>query len=153
MVSPELLRRYPFFCYLDEAQQTAIALIGEEATYAPGETIFEEGQPADTLYLLLEGCVDLYYTASGDSKDQMLVTEINPGEPFSISALIEPHLLTATAKAPTLSRVLQIQGKGLRALCEVDPKMGYTLMRQAAKAAMDRLHFTRVQLAAARRQV
>ncbi len=150
MVSPELLRRYPFFCCLDEAQQKAIALITKEVLYDRGRVIFEEGQPADVLYVLLEGCVDLYYTASGDHHDQLLVAEIDVGEPFSISALIEPHVLTATAQARTTSRVIEIKGAALRALCEVDNKLGYAIMRQAAKSAMDRLHYTRVQLAAAR---
>ncbi len=149
MISPELLRRYPFFCCLDEAQQKAIAMISEEVNYDKGKTLFEEGQPVHALHLLLEGSVDLYYTGSGDHHDQFLVGEINPGEPFGISALIEPYTFTATARVAAPSRILKIEAAGLRALCEVDCKMGYALMRQIAKIALERLHYTRLQLAAA----
>ena len=99
----------------------------------------------------MEGSVDLYYAASGDPKDQVLVGEINPGEPFAISAMIEPYTFTATARVAAPSRVLRIDAKALRALCEVDCRMGYLLMKQIATMALERLHFARVQLAAARK--
>jgi CRP/FNR family cyclic AMP-dependent transcriptional regulator len=154
MISPELLRRYPFFAFLDDAHQKAIAMITEEVTYANRETIFRENQPASALYLLVEGNVDLYFTVEEEyrpeSRKEFLVGEINPGEPFAISALIEPYVLTATARAASPCRVLKVDAAALRALCEVDCRLGYTLMKHAAKAALERLHFTRVQLAAAR---
>jgi CRP/FNR family cyclic AMP-dependent transcriptional regulator len=150
MISPEVLRRYPFFCCLNEEQQKAIAMVTEELNVEAGKELFLEGHPVEALYLLIEGNVDLFY-ATGDSKDQLLVGEINPGEPFAISALIEPYTFTATARVAAPSHVLRIDAKALRALCEVDCRMGYLLMRQLAAIAVERLHFARVQLAAARK--
>ena len=154
MVSPELLRRYPFFAFLDDACQKAIAMLAEEVSYDRGEVIFRENQPAEAFHLLLEGCVDLYYTVEVEygpqPRREFLVGEINPGEPFGISALIEPYRLTSTARAATPCRVLKIDAAELRALCDENRDAGYALMRHAAKAAVERLHFTRVQLAAAR---
>jgi CRP-like cAMP-binding protein len=150
MISPEVLRRYPFFCCLNEDQQKAIAMVTEELSVGPGKELFLEGHPVEALYLLMEGSVDLFY-ATGDSKDQLLVGEINPGEPFAISAMIEPYTFTATARVAAPSRVLRIDAKVLRALCEVDCRMGYLLMKQIATMALERLHFARVQLAAARK--
>jgi CRP-like cAMP-binding protein len=151
MISPEVLRRYPFFCCLNEEQQKAIAMVTEEMEVEAGKELFLEGQPVEALYLLEEGSVDLYYTASGDPKDQLLVGEINPGEPFAISAMIEPYTFTATARVAKPSRLLRVDARALRALCEVDCRMGYLLMKQIAAIAIERLHFARVQLAAARK--
>jgi CRP/FNR family cyclic AMP-dependent transcriptional regulator len=151
MISPEILRRYPFFCCLNEDQQKAIAMVTEEMQVDAGKELFQEGQLVEALHLLMEGSVDLYYAASGDPKDQLLVGEINPGEPFAISAMIEPYTFTATARVAGPSRVLRIDAKALRALCEVDCRMGYLLMRQIAAMSLERLHFARVQLAAARK--
>ncbi len=150
MISPELLRRYPFFGCLDEAQQKAVAMISEEIACERGMTLFEEGQPVQSLHFLLEGSVDLFYAAGSGPQDQFLICEISPGEPFGISALIEPYTLTATARVAAPSRILKINAAGLRALCEADCRMGHALMRQAARVAMERLHYTRLQLAAAR---
>ncbi len=55
-----------------------------------------------------------------------------------------------TAKALAPSKVIKIEATGLRALSELDVKLQAGLMKATAKAAMDRLHDTRVQLAAAR---
>ena len=154
MVSPELLRRYPFFGFLDDSQLKAVAMIAEEVSCQKGETLFETEKPAEAMYLLVEGSVDLFYVVS-DRDDPRLVkefyiSEINPGEMLGISALIEPYQYIATARTAAPGSFVKIEAAGLRALCEVDAKLAYGLMRQTAKAAMSRLHDTRIQLAAAR---
>lgn len=149
MISPELVRRYPFFSGLDDAQQRAIAAIAKEVMLERGTKLFEEGQPADTFYLLLSGSVDLSFRVENDLRAEIPIGEINPGEPFAISALIEPHVLMHTARTASRSTVLKMDAEELGALCAMDSRMGYALMFQVAKAAMQRLHFTCIQLAAA----
>lgn len=154
MISPELLRRYPFFGFLNETQVKAVAMIAEEFELVKGETLFENERPASALYLLVEGSVELYYLV-GDEGDPKLhkefyISDINPGEVFGISALIEPYTYTSTGRVASPGRAVKIEGAGLRALCELDCEMGYGLMRQLARAALERLHDTRIQLAAAR---
>ena len=154
MISPEVLRRYPFFGHLEPSQLKAIAMIAEEMVFQENEYILEEGQPADSFYLLMDGNIDLIFV----SKDELHpehskvfnVGEINPGEVFGISALIEPYLYSSTAQATSVGKCIKIDAVALRALFELDQRLGCTLTRQIAKAAMERLEATRVQLAAAR---
>jgi CRP-like cAMP-binding protein len=154
MISPELLRRYPFFGFLDDSQLKAVAMIAEEISGEKGETLLETEKPAEALYLLIEGGIDLYYTVTerdnGAQVKEFYITEISPGEIFGISALIEPYQYTLTVRVAAPSRIIKIEAAALRALCEVDTRLAYGLMRQTAKAAMSRLHDTRIQLAAAR---
>jgi CRP/FNR family cyclic AMP-dependent transcriptional regulator len=152
MLSAKDLQGYAFFKDFDSDQRKAIGLIAKEEVFESGTTIFEEGQPAKDLYVLIEGQVDLYYAASREPGDQLLVAEIKVGEPFSLSALIAPGYLTATAKARSHSHVLKVNGLELRALCEVDPGLGYLLMRQAAQSVMERLHLARILLADAEKE-
>jgi CRP-like cAMP-binding protein len=152
MISPEILRRYPFFGPLNDAQLKAIAMIAEEVTFEKGETLFNERKTAEALFLLMEGSIDLYYTIEEEHPElrkEFPVGEINPGEPFGISALIEPYVLTSTARASAPTHVIMISASSLRALCEVDKDLAFVFMRQVAKAALERLNATRVQLAAA----
>ena len=154
MVSPELLRRYPFFGSLTEAQLKAVAMIAEEVALEKGETLFETDRPAEALYLLMEGGIELYYVVT-DALDPKLrkefyISDISPGEVFGISALIEPYVYTSAGRVAALSRLIRIEGAGLRALCELDCELGYGLMRQLSRTAIERLHDTRVQLVAAR---
>lgn len=148
MISPELLRRYPFFNKLTEDQLRELAMIAEEVELGDGEAAFQEGETAQALFFLLYGCIDLYYTVTEayKAKDRK---EINVGEPFGISTLIEPHVLTATARSCGSSRVLRFNGEELQQVLQADPQLELALLRKMAGAAIERLHAARVQLAAA----
>lgn len=154
MVSPELLRRYPFFGAFDDAEIGDIAMISEEVFYQAGDTVFEVEQPAAALYLLVSGGVEIWYVAidkhEQDLRKEFYVSDINPGDLFGISALIEPYLYTTTALITGATQLIKIDGPELRGLCQLDPKLEAAVMRRLAKVAMDRLHDTRVQLLAAR---
>jgi NTE family protein len=152
MISPELLRQYPFFRSLSDAELRAIAMIADEETIDGGVTLFQQGEPADALYFLQAGRVELYYAhpaTTASIEKGILVGEINIGEPFSISALIEPHVLSSTAYIARTSRIIKIDAPALRALFEKDRHMAYLLTYQITKSAVERLYATRVQLAAA----
>lgn len=69
MISPELLRRYSFFSFLDDSQLIALALVAEEFTFERDEKIFDKGDRADALYFLINGSVGLYYPGGGKRAD------------------------------------------------------------------------------------
>ncbi len=71
MVSPELLRRYPFFGVLNSEQLKSIAMIADEISIAAGTKLFEECQQADTFYLLIEGSVELSYKSEEELSPQI----------------------------------------------------------------------------------
>jgi CRP-like cAMP-binding protein len=154
MISPELLRRYAFFRHLDDNLLKSIAMLADEVSYSRGETLFDADQPATALYLLAEGSVDLHYIVTDRDNPQtrkdFYVGPVNPGEPFGISALIEPYHYTATAVADRPCHLIRIDAAGLRALCAANAEVAAVLMRHTAEAAMARLRETRVQLAATR---
>jgi CRP-like cAMP-binding protein len=153
MISPETLRRYPQFGPFSDDQLREIAMIAVTITAQESEVIFEECGSADALYLLLEGSVDLSYKSQEEyhpkASKVFSVGEINPGEIFALSSLIEPYVLNATARASKPSKMVKIDAKALRQLLDKDPKMGYITMQQVTKDLMERLAYTRVQLAAA----
>ena len=154
MISPETLRRYPHFAKLNEAQLRALAMIADEVNYTSGSIILEEGKDAEWLYLLVEGCIDLSYKSEESYHPKATkifqVGEINPGELFGISALIDPFKYNATATTSEQSTIVKFNAKSLRTISDLDCTLGYTLMQQVAKAVMERLTHTRIQLAAAR---
>jgi len=154
MISPELLRRFPFFAPFSEQQLTNFALISDEYSTNEAAILFEESQPATHLYLLLEGSVDLYYKSEEPFHPKFSrvfsVGEINPGEVFGISALVKPHVLNATAKTSQPTRYVMIDAVALRKMMVEDHQLGFWLLQQVIIVLMERLAYTRVQLAAAR---
>lgn len=153
MISPELLKRYPFFGPFNDEQLKNIAKVADEASAEVEEELFEECAPADTLYLLLEGSVELFYKSEEEfhpkTSREFSVGDINPGEVFAISSLISPYVLNATARATRPSKYVKIDAKALREMFDENPGMGYVAMHQVTKTIMERLAYTRVQLAAA----
>jgi len=153
MISPELLRRFPFFSFMDDKQLKAVAMIAEEKNYDNEVEIVVYNSPADKLFFLVEGNASYYYIVTSEHdpyyKQEYFISDFNPGEIFGISALIEPYVFTASVRAEKNCHLIEIDASALRALCEVDMQLSCGLMRAVAKAAMERLQHTRVQLIAA----
>jgi CRP-like cAMP-binding protein len=149
MISPEQLRRYPFFSGMTPDHLRGIAMISEEVSYPPETLIFSEGEEARYLYVLVSGGVELLYSGNnvGEIADSY-VGSIVQGEVFGISSMVGPFHLTASAKSEGTVGAIRIEAAGLRAMCEVDHGLGYILMQHLAQALTQRLHEVRVQLAA-----
>jgi CRP-like cAMP-binding protein len=153
MIAPELLGNYPIFTVLDAKQIQHIAQIAKEESYQEGTILFREGEYARDLYLLLKGGVELFFTVEVEHRPELrkefIFRGIKPGELFGISALIEPYVLTATARFTRNSQVIKIDARTLLEWCTQDPRLAYGLIQRVAEAAIRRLNDTRLQLAAA----
>ena len=152
MVSLELLRRFPFYSFMNDTELKAVSRIAQEISLQAGEALIQSNTPADALYFLIEGHLPYYMDVTTERvptyHKEYFVGYINPEELFGISALIEPYQFTATLRAEKPCRVIKIDASALRALCDVDSHLSVGLMKAVAKAAMERLIMTRVQLVA-----
>jgi CRP-like cAMP-binding protein len=137
---------------MDDAELKAVAMIAEDLRFDTGNTIVEAGKPADALYFLIEGDISLYFVVTTehdpDYRAEYYICDINADEIFGISALIEPYVYTSTLRVNMPCRVIKLDASALRALCEVDSRLSYGLMRAVAKSAMERLTTTRIHLIA-----
>lgn len=154
MITPEYLKQYKIFSVLSPDQLRHIAEFAEKVSHDCGDILFYEGDRADSLYVLMEGLIELYYTVDVEYHPELYkelkFREIQPGELFSISAMIEPYVLTASARAVEPSRMIKIQSAQLLEWCEENYDLANAMMRQVASAAITRLQATREQLGAAR---
>ncbi len=146
MVSPEVFRRSPFFAPVEEAQLVRLAMISAEEAYGTGEVIFNEGAPADKLYLVVSGAIELRMHM--DALDRTIPVEIiGPGEVVGWSTMVAPYEYTASGEARTPTRVVAINSVLLRQLAEEDHTLGCHLYHQVASVIAQRLHDTRLRLA------
>lgn len=152
MISLELLQRFSFFSFMDDKELRAVTTIAQELQLNAGDVLCEANNPATALYFLTQGHLPYYMVVKTehipDYKQEYFVGYINPEEIFGISALIEPYQYTATLRADKPCRVIKIDASALRALCEVDSHLCARFMKAVAKAAMERLQMTRIQLVA-----
>ncbi|NMC21073.1 MAG: cyclic nucleotide-binding domain-containing protein [Thermogutta sp.] len=145
MVSPELLRRFPYFAKVSEESLKQIAMIANEKSYPAEQVLFREGDPADTLNIILEGEVLIQYLLG--SGEMRTVDTLVPGDILIWSALVEPYKTSAYGTTSKPTKVISIKAKELREICEKDPLVGYRLTQEIAKLLAHRLQNARVQLA------
>ena len=148
MVPPELMKRNPFFSVFDERELRALATLAHDESALEGTVLFREKEPATALYFLLDGEIDLYTTVSETNPRHLFAGEINPGDPFGVSAILEPYVYRTSARAPMLSRFLKLDAKPLHALMERDCALALKLVKQIARATVERVEVLRLQIAA-----
>jgi len=146
MISPETLRRFPFFAPIGEESLKKVAMIAQEKRAAAGETMFYEHDPAEHLYVIVQGTVDISYTLG--SGERRVVDTLVDGDLLVWSALVEPYRTTGIGTATKETQLIAINAADLRRLCENDPELGRQLMSQVVKLLAHRLVGARVQLAA-----
>ena len=89
MISPELLRSFPHFSGVSYECLKDIAMISRERTFDSGETLFNEGNVATHLCLLLSGEVSIVYRL-GDNREVVadnLIKGMHLGGPRSWSLI------------------------------------------------------------------
>jgi len=146
MVSPEALRRYTFFKAADEESLKDLAMFTEMKSYAPGEFLFRDAEPAEFLFVLSSGEVDIQYQFHG--QEHRTVDTRVAGDLLVWSAMIHPYRTTAFGVATRETEVLAIDALKLRELCERRRELGYDLFKEIAQVTSQRLQGARVQLAA-----
>jgi CRP/FNR family cyclic AMP-dependent transcriptional regulator len=146
MVSPELLRRFPFFAGLTDEEIKSMAMISEEETYEANTFIFRERDKAKKLFVLTGGTVDIMVDTDEEGLQHETVSTLTHGEVFCWSAVVEPYILTASGFAATPVSVIAVDGAGLRAMFELDCYLGYNILQKAAQVISNRLKGTRIQM-------
>lgn len=144
MISPELVRRYSFFGGFAAKELKELAMAGNERNLEPGETLFSEGDRADWLYFLADGEVETLVHGEGETEN-IPISTLPAGEPVGWSAVIEPHVYTASARTTRPSKVLVFGRNDLARLLE-EPNFAALLMRKVAEVVSRRLRDTQLQL-------
>ena len=147
MISPELLRRYTYFADIGEDALKEVAMISEEITADASSTLFCEGDRADSMYILVDGEVDLQYTLG--SGELRTVDTLVAGDLLLWSAVVDPYKCTATGTVRSTKKVklISIDGVKLRKLCEDNHDLGYRMLISVTTLLATRLEGARIQLA------
>jgi CRP/FNR family transcriptional regulator, cyclic AMP receptor protein len=146
MISPELLRRYPFFSGLSETELHAIAMLAQEKEFAAGSIVSQEGRPVDYFGLLLEGELDVQMAMDGLGANNETMSTLSSGQAFNWEAIVDPHTLNATIFCPEKARVLLIEAQGLMALLGADNHLACLMLRKTVDVLAEALRNARIQM-------
>jgi CRP/FNR family transcriptional regulator, cyclic AMP receptor protein len=123
----ELIRRVPLFALLTSNQAEAVADAVVKRRFKRGETVVEQGEKSNTLFIILTGRVRVV-TSDKRGREVILAT-LNPGDYIGEMSLIdnEPHSATVRAEVQTDMLIL---GRAEFARClPENSSLSYAIMR------------------------
>jgi CRP-like cAMP-binding protein len=121
-----LLARVPLFSVMPREALKFVLESSDRRTYRGGEVLFQQGQVADSGFLILRGTVMLSTTPV--TQDRIIYKGQFIGE---MAVLIEQRrLATAIAREP--SEVLRIQSQAFKKVCHEFPQAAFALSQMIA---------------------
>ena len=139
-----LVAEHPTFRELDAAHRTLIAGCGRNRSFADGELLMREGDPADEFFAIRHGTVTLYL--QDPQRGEIAIQSLGPGQIVGLSWLFPPYRVQFDARAIGSVNTISFDGACLRGKCDADPEFGYALMKRLAATMTHRLQATRMQL-------
>ncbi|UCE17142.1 MAG: Crp/Fnr family transcriptional regulator [Gemmatimonadota bacterium] len=127
----DILKKSPLFSELNAGDLDAVAGISAKKRYAKGEAIFNEGEPADRLFILNSGRIEVF-KLSTEGKRQILRIVL-PGEVFAEAAMFSGETYPAYADAATDTELLCIAQKEFLYLLEKKPELSLRMLGALSK--------------------
>lgn len=132
------------FAGLDGNQISQLSPFIDECQFVKESVVFEQGQPAENLYILLSGEVVIHYKPYDGPP--LLVARVEPGGVFGWSAALGRDIYTSGAEAVVNSVALCIRGANLQKFCSQHPETGRILLERLAGVIAERLRSTHTQV-------
>ncbi|MFQ6674064.1 MAG: cyclic nucleotide-binding domain-containing protein [Fidelibacterota bacterium] len=142
------LGRFRIFDDLTDEHLSKFLKVIKVRDYPADEAIFDEGEVGDSLYLLLDGKVEINQALTlqlskgdYDTREKAIInlsSEMHPvfGE---MSLLGDDDKRTATVKALTDCKMAVVMKDDFFSICNSDPDLGYRVMKNVAAIVTDNL--------------
>ena len=137
LVPVEALARAPLFAGLDQVALADVAHAMRFREFAPGEVICREGEPGESMFLIVDGLVQARVAAL-DARalsmfaEDRLAGKLRQGDAIGATSLVtgEPRSATIIASVPT--SVLELDSDAFRALIARFPRLLENLVKVLA---------------------
>ena len=117
------LRKVPLFEALPPQELEPIAAVAEEEVFSEGELLAVRGEPGDTLYVIIDGQVQVL----GAGEQELAVR--GPGDVIGEMAVISSKPRAASLLATSDVRVLELHKPAFEAILRERPETALAMMR------------------------
>jgi uncharacterized membrane protein len=122
----EMMKGVELFEHLSDSDRVQLAEVIDLRKLSAGETLFQAGEPGDSLFIVRSGEVELYIKDTTGQK--IVLTEAKEGEIFGELALLHNSSRTATAVALTDTDLLELDRDDLLLLFQRTPAAALGLL-------------------------
>lgn len=107
----DFLKEYSIFKVLDMRILEGISPIFSEVQYGPGQIVFKQGDPADAIYIVKQGSVEVI-----QGEPSKILAYLTAGECFGEMALIHETPRTATIRVPETATIIRLPKAAMKEL-------------------------------------
>lgn len=122
----ELIRDVPLLARLPEAELRALASHGRMRSYRSGAVLFREGDPGDSLHIVVEGGVRIVVLSP--TGEEATIALLGPGEFVGDLALLDGGVRSASAIASRPTRTLVVTRANFRRWLAQRPRAALALL-------------------------
>ena len=154
----EVLRGCALFARVNDTALRSIAQQMRTRRFRRGETIFHQGDPGDSLFVIQGGAVKIVLP-SPEGEEAAIIATLSPGDFFGELALLDGAYRSATAVAVEPTETLVLRREPFEGLIDADPDMRKALLAGLAAELrrltghVEELHFLDLPGRLARRLV
>jgi hypothetical protein len=122
------LRGIQIFEGLSVSELAAIASVTEEAVYDKGSTIIKEGEPGETMYMMVSGEVSVLKAQDGGHEIEL--DRMGSGDYFGEMALFEDQVRSATIRAEEETRLLVLHKREFGEIVREYPQIALHICKE-----------------------
>jgi CRP-like cAMP-binding protein len=130
------LELLPLFHDVDAQYLALLRPLFERVSFRAGTAVVEQGGPADYLYLIEHGLLEISYKPYDG--EPMTITHVDVGGLFGWSAVVGSPKYTSSGIATKDLDVIRVRGSDLRRLCVENPEAGRVILDRLASAVSTR---------------
>lgn len=128
--------RVPTFSDMNQEYIELLQPLFERYSCPSGATVIQQGQPADYLYLIVDGKVQVTYKPYDGTP--ITVAHVEKDGVFGWSAVVGSRTYTSSVTAIEDLDTFRIQGNELRKLCMDHPEAGKEILERIASVVSSR---------------
>jgi CRP-like cAMP-binding protein len=130
-MSVEFFARSPLLARIGDSDLKALVRRAEQRSLAPGQLLFQRGDPGDGVYAVVSGHIKIFL--EGSDGNEVVVAIRTTGDVLGELSLLDHHKRSASASAMDTVRVLRISTQHFRDWLVVHPNAAIALLRELAQ--------------------
>ncbi|MFO0756306.1 MAG: Stp1/IreP family PP2C-type Ser/Thr phosphatase [Byssovorax sp.] len=142
----DVLMKMPLFQRLTERDLLRIMQVADVISFEQGQTVFEQGDRGDELFVVLSGLLEI-------SRGGLVLSEAGPGDHIGEMALIRSMPRSATVKAVEAAELIALRRADFFEILRKEHELAVKLLWQFLGVLADRLDQTSRDLAGAKEEL
>jgi hypothetical protein len=145
-MNPEELKKIPVLQSMDSGALGCLSAALEELKYADGETVFNQGDPGDAMYFVVEGQVRIELRVDSEGLTRKTLAFLGAGNHFGEMSLCDskPRSASAVTIGPTV--LLRLPKNAFDSVMRHSSEAGMSLLFGMIRTSSDRIRWLGSQL-------